>query len=411
MKSELDALLRGGRLFGPAMREDPYSVYDELRADDPVHWDAGMNAWVLTRYDDVSSVLNDVRFTSARVERARDRFADEFQPLLDVLGCRMSEYGGADHKRVRALVHDAFIRTAVERWEPVIRERVVQLIGTATTSDGQLEFMSGVAVPLPLSIILDLVGIPGADHARVKAWSDDFSNVALNLVAGLSDEELRSGMASVSAFRAYLVEHVRAIEESPRDDLLSAFVEIQHEGSRLSMDELLSNTLLLLAAGNETTTCLLGNGLAALLRSPDQLERLREGPTLLPNAIEEFLRYDAPVQFLARVAGEDVTMRDREIRKGDVVLAVIGSANRDPEHFDRPGELDIARPHDHHLAFGHGHHFCAGAQLARLEARVTFEVLLSGFARLELDGSRPLRHRENVNVRCLQELPLRMSVS
>ena len=411
MKSGIGKVLRGEHLFGAEMREDPYSVYAQLRESDPVHWDESLHAWVLTRYDDVALALNDRRFSSRRVAHARERFHDDrLGPLFDTLAGRMSDHDEPDHKRLRALVHDAFIRTSVEQWGPRIQTRIDRLLEIAAQR-GRIDFIDDVAVPLPLLVILELVGIPAEDRLRVKAWCDDFAVVALNFYANISDAEMQSGLRSILKFREYLRERVDELRGSPRNDLLSSLAQVEHEGSRLTLDELLANALLLLSAGNETTTCVLGNGLAALLAHPEQMQRLRREPALIPQAIEEFLRYDSPVQFLGRIASEDVPLRDKTIGRGGLVLAVMGAANRDPQRFDQPDRLDVARPHVQHLAFGHGPHFCVGAQLARLEAQMTFAALLARFPELQLDTTAPLAHRENFNIRCYRELPLRVSES
>ncbi len=410
MKSGIGKVIRGDRLFGSDMRDDPYPVYKQLREADPVHWDETLRAWVLTRYDDVASAFNDRRFSSRRVALARDRFHDpELRPLFDTLAGKMSEQDEPDHKRLRALVHDAFVRTAVHEWAPRVKQRVDSLLDEASRRES-VDFISDVAIPLPLLVILEIVGVPEGDHQQVKAWCDDFAIVALNFYAGITDEELQRGLRSTLDFREYLRGRVVNLQGSSKRDLLSSLAQAEHEGSRLTLDELLANALLLLSAGNETTSCLLGNGLAALLRRPDQLELLRRDPSLIPNAVEEFLRYDSPVQFLGRVALDDVSLRQATIRRGDLVLLVIAAANRDPERFDNPDQLDVIRPHVQHLSFGHGPHFCVGAQLARLEAQTMFAAMLARFRHIELDASAKLTHRENFNVRCFEKLPVRLSV-
>ncbi|HEX5103559.1 MAG TPA: cytochrome P450 [Pirellulaceae bacterium] len=410
MKSGIGKVLGGGRLFGAEMRDDPYPIYRELRESDPVHWDDSLHAWILTRYDDVGLALNDPRFSSRRVSRARQRFADpSLAPLFDTLAGRMSDHDEPDHKRLRALVHDAFLRTAVEKWTPRIQARI-DLLLAAAEQRGTIDFIADFAVPLPLLVILEIVGVPATDRVRVKAWCDDFAIVALNFYANISEAELHNGLRSIVEFRQYLGERIGELESSPRTDLLSSLVQVEHEGTRLTLDELLANALLLLAAGNETTTCVLGNGLAALLNHPEQLELLRRNPSLIPAAVEEFLRYDSPVQFLGRIALEDVELRGQTIRRGDLVLAVLGAANRDPARFAEPDRLDVTRAHVPHFAFGHGPHFCAGAQLARLEAQMAFAGLLARFRAIELDTTSPLVRRENFNIRCWEQLPVRLNV-
>ncbi len=411
MKTGMRTIQAGDRLFREGMRQNPYAVYKDLREKDPIHWDGVLKVWAVTRYDDVCTVLNDPRFSSRRIARARKRFPQpEFQPLFDTLAIRMSERDGPEHKRLRALIHDAFIRTSVEQWAPRIQNRIDSLLD-AVKNEESFDLISKVAIPLPLGVILEMFGIPSEDQQQVRTWCDDFALVALNLFADISDQQLKQGLSSISAFRDYLKERVDALERSPGTDLLSSLVQVQHEGAKLSLDELLANTLLLLAAGNETTTCIIGNGLAAILRFPDQMELLRADPSLIPNAVDEFLRYDSPVQFLGRVAEENVRLRGKTIRQGDIVLAFLAAANRDPDQFDDPDRLDITRSHLHHVAFGHGPHFCVGAQLASLEARITVETLLARFPKMELESPCSLTYRENPGIRCLNELRIRVNAS
>jgi pimeloyl-[acyl-carrier protein] synthase len=209
-------------------------------------------------------------------------------------------------------------------------------------------------------------------------------------------------------FRTYLKAKVDELRRAPRQDLLSALVLAEHDGTRLTLDELLANTILLLNAGNETTSNLLGNGLVALLRHPDQIERLRGAPASIADAVEECLRYDSPVQFQGRVATEDVEWAGTAIRRGQLVLAVLAAANRDPDHFQEPDRFDAFRHPNFHLAFGHGRHHCVGAELARLEARIAFTILFTELRTLELLPIE-LRHRENFNMRCYQSLPIRLA--
>ena len=406
MKTGMGTMLAGSRLFGAEMHENPYPVYHELRERDPVHWDEALRAWVLTRYEDVSWALT--ALSSDRVTRARDRFQDEaLQPLFNVLATLMLQRDEPDHTRIRSLVQKAFLRTTVEKWADSIQRRVRSLL-EAGLRNGEMDFMWDFAVPLPVLVISEIVGIPAADRERVKQWCDDFALVATNFYANISSEQLQRGLHSTMAFRSYLAAQVEELHRVPRDDLLSSLVHAEEEGHRLTLDELLANALLLLNAGNETTTNLLGNGLVSLLQYPDQLRRLRDDPTLIPVAIEEFLRYDSPVQFMGRIAPADMECGDKQIRRGDLVLPVLAAANRDPSHFSDPDHLDVTRQPNHHLALGHGHHYCAGAPLARLEGCITFTTLLAECKTIELVTTE-LRHHENFNLRGYSNLPIRLS--
>jgi cytochrome P450 len=406
MKTGLGRPIELPHLFGAEMHENPYPVYQRLRETDPVHWNETLRGWVLTRYDDVTWALKSL--SSDRVGLARDRFRGAgLEGLWDSLGALMTQRDEPDHTRLRALVQKAFYRTSVEQWRSAVEGRIRALLAPALER-GQMDFVWDFAVPLPILVISELVGIPTKDREQVKRWCDDYSLVALNFYANITSEQLARGLQSATDFRAYLEVQVAECERAPRQDLLSALVLAEHEGHRLSLDELLANVILLLNAGNETTCNLLGNGLLALFQHPEQLERLRQDPASIPNAVEEFLRYDSPVQFLGRIAAEDSDCAGTPIKRGQLVLPVLAAANRDPAHFPDPDRFDVARHPNLHVAFGHGHHHCVGAELARLEGRVAFTTLLTELKVLELLPV-DLSHRENFNMRCYQTLPIRLS--
>ncbi len=308
------------------------------------------------------------------------------------------------HTRLRNLVHYAFKRTAVESYEKQIEQLARDLLAPAVKS-GSLEFVSEYAVPLPILVISEIVGIPAEDRAQVKAWCDDFSIVALNFYANISDEQLHAGAKAVAAFTDYLQGKVEELRHHPKEDILSALVHAEEDGERLTLDELVANTLLLLNAGNETTTCLLSNGLLALIRNPEEMARLRRDPALIPNAVEELLRYDSPVQFIGRLAATDVNLGGETIREGETVLLALGAAGRDPKRFDAPDELRLDRHPVHHVSFGSGHHICAGLQLARMEGRIAFQTLLETFSDISLSTDK-VEYGKNANLRCPKALPL-----
>jgi len=410
MASRRASGLNNVEIFGPAMQQNPYPFYHELRESNPVYWEKSLGAWIVTRYADVAWVLHDSRFSANRIEAATEQIkTPRYRPLLDVMSHKMSEKDEPDHMRLRSLINKAFAHVALERCEPLIRNRASDLLDTFRTVNGG-EFMDQYAVPLPLLIILQLVGVPTQDTPKVKKWCDNFAFIALNYYTQLPKEKLETGLKSVQEFRDFLKQRIAELEAQPEDNLLSALIAAEHEGQKLSAEEMLANTFLLLTAGNETTTCLLGNGLAALLEHPDQMQHLRQNPELIPQAVEEFLRFDSPVQYLGRVAKEDLELHAQPIKKGDLVLPVIASANRDPEKFSDPDIMDIERTDNHHLAFGHGRHFCPGSHLARLEAVVSFETLFAKAHEIRLDSMRltDLEYRENFALRCLKKLPLQI---
>ncbi len=408
MKTGLGQQLRKSQLFGPHMLEDPYPHYQALRQMRPLHWDESLQAWIVLGHEDVTKVLKDPRFSADKPSVARAHFPDpELQPLFDLISLNIANRDEPGHHRIRKLVTHAFQRTAVEGYEADITRRVDALID-AGLARGGMDFVTEFAIPLPVMVIADIVGIPEADRAKLKGWCDDYSFVVNNLFASITKERLLQGLNSTLAFRAYLQTQVDRLRRAPEDNLLSHLVTTEEAGDRLSLDELLMNSLLLLNAGNETTTSLLCNGLLALLRHPEQMAQLRSDRALVAGAVEEFLRYDPPVQFLGRIATEELELHGATIAKGDVMIAVIAAADRDPEHYRDPDRLDITRQHNHHLAFGHGIHICVGLQLARLEGRVAFSRLLDRLDEIELEPGAVL-HRENFNMRCPLHLPIRIT--
>lgn len=398
------------RMFGPEMHEDPYAAYGRLLRKQPVFRDETLKAWIVTRHADVVAGFKDRRLSSTgRTDLSRRRYSDpSLGPLFDTLDNNLTNNDDPVHSRLRKLVHFAFQRAEIVRYEPLIRDRVDGLID-AGLARGRMDFVHDFAVPLPIMVISAIVGIPEEDREQVKTWCDDYSFVAINHYTEISEERLLRALNSVLAFKAYLKDKADGHRRAPADNLLSHLVRVEEEdGGRLSLDELLSNVLLLLNAGNETTTGLLANGLLALLRNPDQLAQLRAEPSLIPSAVEEFLRYDPPVQFMGRIAAEDLELGGQEIAKGDLVLLVIGASGRDSSAFEGAEGLDVTRERNRHVAFGHGPHICSGMQLARLEARIAFERLFERLSTLELEPGE-IRHHPNIALRCPEHLWIRVA--
>ena len=308
------------------------------------------------------------------------------------------------HTRLRLLVNKAFTPRTVEELAPFIRAFVDKALDAAAAR-GRMELMADLAFPLPATVIAEMLGVPPEDRDRFKQWSDDSTAAAANLPSNLSPEVVRKSIAGMEELQNYFRGIIAQRRAEPRDDLISALVKAQEEEDRLSEQELLANSVLLLNAGHETTTNLIGNGTLALLRHPDQMRRLRDDPSLLPSGVEELLRYDSPVQFTTRILKADLELGGKVLRAGQAVLLLLGAANRDPEQFPDPDRLDVGRPDNKHLAFGHGPHFCLGAPLARLEGRILFEALLRRTPGMRLDGPPP-RYRQNFNLRGLEALPV-----
>lgn len=394
------------RLFASDMLPNPYPVYDTLRTQDPVQWNEGLNAWIVTSHKAVSFALKSRELSSDRVSKARWRYPKYAQPAFEVLSRVMLQVDDPVHKQLRHLVQSAFTRTAVEDYEASILSMCRDLL-TPSIQRGELDFMAEFAVPLPLLVISEIVGIPPEDRVQIKDWCDAFSFIALNFYVHIEEDRLDSCTAKVLDFCAYLRDRIAESERAPRQNLVSSLAVAARDNHTLSLEDVVANCILLLNAGNETTSCLLGTGMRLLMENPDQLALLRADPTLIPNAIEEFLRMDSPVQFLGRVAAADIEIDGHKIAKGDMVLPVIGAANRDPEAFDAPGRLDVRRTHNHQLGFGTGPHMCGGIQLARFEARVAFEYLLETLSVFDVKTD-TLNFSPNFNMRGLSTLPMRV---
>jgi cytochrome P450 PksS len=397
-------------LVSQAFKANPYPAYAHLRTSAPVAFTQlpdGRHAWLISRYADVMAALRDPRLVKDRRKVAtqhRMRFERFLQPMFSSLQFNMLDLDPPDHTRLRALVHKAFTPRLVEQLRQRIQSLANQLLDRAANR-GALELVSGYALPIPATVIADLLGVPSADRDRFHRWTN-------RLVSVSSGGDLLKALPSLLLFKHYLERLIARRHLEPRDDLISALMQAEEAGDRLSGDELISMMLLLLVAGHETTVNLIANGMLALLEQPDQLQRLREEPDLLAHgtAVEELLRYTSPVQIATeRYAVETVQFSGRIIPAGALVLCVIGSANHDQNLFGQPEQVDLARTPNPHLAFGQGIHYCLGAPLARLEARIAFDTLLKRFANVELDVlPESLTWRRGIFLRGVERLPLRV---
>ena len=374
-------------LTASAFIEDPYRTYEQLRRKDPVHRMRLIEAWALTRYEDVQDVLVDHRrFTNA--ERNYDYM--QYRTFLDL--------DPPDHTRLRGLVSKAFTPRAVRELGPRIQELVDELLD-AVAGKARIDLISDFAFPLPVIVIAEMLGVPAQDRARFREWSDD---IALSVNPLLNSEQIERVQQATEEFFDYFEGIIEQRRQAPQNDMISALLAAEEEGDRLTHEELLSTLMLLLVAGNETTRNLIGNGMLALLKNPAQLKKLRDHPELLDSAINELLRYDSPVQIDARNAIDDVEIGGKRIAAGQRILAIVGAANRDPQTFANPDELDIGRDEVSHLSFGRGIHYCLGSPLAILEERIAFTSLLQRFSSIRL-ASEPV-FKEQIVLRGVEEL-------
>jgi cytochrome P450 len=399
----------------PAFRRDPYATYRALRESAPLHCVQGAigRFWVLTRHADVTAVLRDPRMSVERVARlapaplAPGTDPESLHPLaraLRVFSRVMLFRDPPDHTRLRGLVGRAFTPRMVEALRPRIAALVHELL--APLADGAaFDVVTELAEPLPILVIAELLGLPAGDRQDLKRWSDD---LAALLDGSIALQHLGPASQSAVEVLAYLREQLAARRRSPREDLISAMLAARDRDENLDDDEILATTLLVMGAGHETTTNLIGNAVLALLRHPDQLARLRREPGLGPAAVEEFLRFDSPVQATARVARTPIELHGRTIPAGEEIGLLLGAANRDPDAFPEPDRFDVGRGDARHLSFGHGVHFCLGANLARLEAELAVAGLLARAPRLAAAASDDtLEWRPGWLLRGLLRLPVR----
>lgn len=387
-------------LASPQFKANPYPFYARLRAEAPVYRYYSRliqgHTWLVTRYDDVLMVLRDERFAndwSPRMPRLLLRFAGPLRRS-------MLNQDPPDHTRLRTLVNKAFTPRMVERLRERIQSVCDHLLDAAAPSGG-MDLVHGYALPLPLTIIADLLGVPAQDSRRFHARSR--SMVALTSTAGI----LRA-LPSIWLIMRYFRKLFAQRRLQPGDDLLTALVQAEEAGDRLSEDELLAMAILLLLAGYETTVNLISSGTLALLQHPEQRDLLQQSSALAESAVEELLRYTSPLEIAtARYVRQEVTVASMTIPRGELLSAVLGSANHDESQFPDPETLDITREPNKHLAFGLGTHFCVGAPLARLEGQIAITTLLRRFPNLRLaQPPESLRWRKGLIFRGLEQLPV-----
>jgi pimeloyl-[acyl-carrier protein] synthase len=390
--------------FNPALRSNPYPLYDLLREAAPVYR-SGPGAWVLTRYSDCLTVLRDPRFSHdiTKLSGVPTEAALEMStsPLYRFTAKMMLFRDPPDHTRLRTLVGQAFTKSAVAGLRARIQDLVDRLLDDRMGA-GAMDVIADIAQPLPTSVIVDMMGIPAEDSRQLHRWTRELAPMIDPVVA---PEAVDGVTAAAFAFVEYFVNLIESRRHSPGDDLLSAMIQAEQHGDRLSTWELMVNAVMLFFAGHETTMNLIGNGLFALLTHPDQAARLRAEPALIDTAVEELLRFDGPVHLTMRVPLEDVEIGGRTVLKGDEVIALVAAANRDPARFEDPDRLDIGRADNPHLAFSQGIHYCLGAPLGRLEASIALNALMQRLPGLEL-AETPLWH-DTVTIRGLRSLKVR----
>ncbi len=385
-------------LVSPRLYDDPYSIYRRLREKDPVHRSRLFDGWVLSKHADIDAVLRDHKLFSNDERKGEENLSEERRSEVH----SMLYLDPPDHTRVRSLVSKAFTPRAIEALRPRIEQIVDGLLDEVEDSEG-FDVMESLAFPLPIIVIAEMLGVPPSDRDRFKVWSND---VARTLEPRNSEQQVQRSQRSWEEIREYFSGIIERRRREPSGDLISALIAAEEEGDKLSHEELLVMLLLLLVAGNETTKNLIGNGLYAMLRHPDQLARLRENPEVLESAIEEMLRYDSPVQIDGRTALEDALIGGKQVKKGQYLLLLMGAANRDADAFPDADRLDLGRKAKSHMSFGRGIHHCLGAPLARVEGHIAFRKLLERFSEIRL-GETP-QYRDQIVLRGLKSLKVRV---
>jgi cytochrome P450 len=377
--------------FAPAVKENPYPYYAWLRKEHPVYCNSALDIWALSRYEDVrAALLNKEVFSSAQ-GIGPERITIPTMIMSDP----------PQHTRLRSLVNKAFTPRMVARMEGRIREILRHLL-EAAIDRGSFDLVRDVAEPLPVIVISEMLGVDAAHRAAFKRWSDD----TIGVLGGSPEFDFNRYLASWNEFKEYFSAMIEERRKSPRDDLVSALAAAQEEHDVLTRSEILNFNLLLLVAGNETTTNLITNGALALLEHRDDAARLRDHPDLIPSAVEECLRYDSPIQATFRTTAQDVTVRGITIPRDSKVMMLYGSANRDEAVFDEPDRFKIDREPNDHIAFAIGIHYCLGAPLARLEGRLALEEILAKMRNIRLDASGERARVDNPLFRGLKKLPL-----
>jgi cytochrome P450 len=392
----------------PGFVANPYPAYEELRRRGPIHRYEPTNQWLIPRYDDVSSLLRDRRFGRTYLHLATHRemgrpgdpvYTEAFWWLIRNGILDMEPPG---HTRVRRLVAKAFTPRRVEELRTTVQSIMDSLID-GVAGAGEIDLISSLAEPLPVTVIAELLGIPERDRHNLRPWSAEICRM---YELQPTEEDGRAASKAALEFAGYLRELIRERRERPTPDLIGGLVEVVDQGDRLTEDEMIGTCVLLLNAGHEATVNVTGNGWWALFRNPDQLELLRREPRLLPRAVEELMRYDTPLQMFERWVLEDVEIHGVVVPRGSELALLFGSANHDPDVFEHPDELDVSREHNPHMSFGAGIHFCLGAPLARVELQTSFGTLVRRFPDMEL-VEEP-RWKPNYIIRGLQELRVRL---
>ncbi|MEO1165986.1 MAG: cytochrome P450 [Chloroflexota bacterium] len=399
-QSEYDQLLSG-----ETFHQNPHQAFHQLREQVPVYWSELWQAWVITRYDNVMSVLRQPKqFSSAgRVSYLLDSLDESIRADLTRLekhyDIGLAHTDPPDHTRLRSLLNKVFTPRMVETWRPRIETVTQQLIDTML-EQSQPDIIRDIAYPLPATIIAEMIGASPDDIPLFRDWAVDINRL-FELGGRMSEEAARNAQNSLTTMREYIMQLVTDREKSPQDDIVGRLVSAEE---KLSIDELVSTCVTLFVAGHETTTNLISNGMYLLLTHPEQLSKLQQNPELIESAIEEILRYEPSVPRAWRIVREETVINEQTIDAGSLIFPILSSANRDPQHFQNPDTFDITRQNNKQLAFGYGIHFCSGAPLARVEGAITIDTIIKRLPDIHL--SNQPQWRPDVAIRALDSIQI-----
>jgi len=391
----------------PAKLDNPYADFAYFRRHRPVFYYEPMNTWFIFRYEDVERLFMDPRLSSKRmdafIEGAPADMREEIRGFTRIFDRWVLMLDGPEHSRLRKLLHRGFSPRVVATFQEMITELANELLDRVQ-GHGAMDAAADFAHPLPVMVICGLLGVPRGERDRVMHWADSIADFFNDLpITARNTQRFKGSSAEMITSVRGLIAARRA---EPKGDFLSELVQAQEDGQGLTEEEILANCIVLLIAGHETTRNLIGNAVYLLLTHPEQLTRLRRDPSLYRNAIEETLRFESVHPMMPRIAAEDFALHGQQIRKGQFVYLCMGSSNRDPDHFPDPDVYDITKQPDKHLAFGIGPHFCLGAPLARQEAQIALQTLLTRMPNLKLDERRPPQWQRIANLRGPRSLPV-----
>lgn len=377
--------------FDPNFIMNPYPTFERLRQEVPIFWHESGQMWYAMNHEDVSALLRDRRLgrsilhVLSREEVGLPEPNPAYAPFYKLSDNSMFDKEPPDHTRLRSLVHKVFTPRRVESLRGQI-EKVTNELLDQVEGQGHLDLLEDYATPLPVTVIAEMLGIPEADRHLLRPWSQ---SIVAMYELDHTPEQAERAIQAATDFSDYLRDLAAERRENPQDDLITALVQVEDGGDKLSVDELISTCVLLLNAGHEATVNVVGNGMLALLRHPEEKERLLQNPELFNSAIEEMMRYDSPLQLFRRWILEDVEYKGHQFKQGQEIALLFGAANRDPNRFENADQFDITRNPNPHITFGGGVHYCLGAPLARLELQVAIPTLLKRFPNLHILGDEP----------------------